>query len=98
MWKASSLLDVTVYETADNSVAADCEHVEFSPDNFAIGIGFQVALNCVPNLLFRIELSDFAGSVVAFDEHTITDTGTSWNFDGLIFALTKDGKQFRADN
>lgn len=87
---AQSLFHFTVYETAANSITADGQHVKLSPDDFADGICFQLALDVVPHLLLRIELCNVAlGVVEAFDDESVADAGSGWHFDRLELVVAK---------
>lgn len=85
------LFHFTVYEAAENPFSADGQHVELSPDDFTVRICFQLALNVVPDLLLRVELSNVGLRVVeTFDNKSVTDAGSSWDFDRLKFAIAKN--------
>lgn len=93
---AKGLFHFTVYEAADDSFTADGQHVELLPDDFSVGVCFQLALDVVPDLLLRIELCNVGlGVVEAFDDESVTGGRSSRNFDRLKFAVAKKYWKFQ---
>lgn len=91
--QSSRLLDVGVVEAACNAVAVDCQHTELTPNDFTVGVRFQLSLNFVPHFFLRIELGNFSCCVVeAFDVDSIANGGTGWNFQWFAFGLAESAK------
>lgn len=86
-----SLFHLAVYETAADPFAADGQHVELPPDDFTVGICFQLALDVVPHLLLRVELCNVTLSVVeALDDESVADAGAGWDFDRFELVVAKN--------
>ena len=89
----SRLLYVGVVKAARDTIAGDRQHVEIAPNNFTVGICFQLRLNFVPHFFLRIELRHFSfGVFETFDVDSITDVGTTWNFQRFTFIVVESAK------